>query len=268
MAITPTSPKTIKGAFVELSHRFISVVPNVIVFQYNPEKMTRKLEPWYGGGDEGKKTGPEGAKAQPHDPPESFDLELELDAADLLEKPELHPVAFISGVSDRLAALEMLLYPEQKTTALGLLGSATAALGGAAGGALGGATGSVLAGAALGGAAALGAGFIEKGLTKTLPVPNDTVPTVLFCWGPGRVVPVRITSLSVEEEAYSPTLYPIRAKVKVGVKIMAPRHYPCSENQDAKIAIAAYNLYIRQKRGFAASNVANTVEGMLGMIPF
>ena len=34
------------GALVEFSSRFIGPVPNIIVFQYNPEKLTRSLTPW------------------------------------------------------------------------------------------------------------------------------------------------------------------------------------------------------------------------------
>ena len=36
---------------------------------------------------------------------------------------------------------------------------------------------------------------------------------MLFIWGPGRVLPVRVTSFSVDEQEFLPTLYPIRATV-------------------------------------------------------
>ena len=71
------SPKLLKGALVELSERFIGPVPNVIVFQYNPEMMTRALEVWSQGGAAASGTGTTASNeasqtAQPFDPPESF----------------------------------------------------------------------------------------------------------------------------------------------------------------------------------------------------
>ena len=50
------------------------------------------------------------------------------------------------------------------------------------------------------------------------------MPIVLFFWGPGRIVPVRVTSFSVEEQQYSPLLYPIRAKVNIGLKVLDQHH--------------------------------------------
>src|SRR5690349_14989379 len=122
------SPKLLKGALIEFSERFIGPIPNVIVFQYNPESMTRTLEVWsQGGNGSGESTASADTShtAQPMDPPETFTLALELDATDALEKPESHPVAFISGVADRIAAMEMLLYPQGDSLLGGLLGSVT-----------------------------------------------------------------------------------------------------------------------------------------------
>ena len=95
-------------------------MPNIIVFQYNPETLTRTLNPWKPSAGEG--TGTDSGVAntsQPFDPGETLTLTLELDATDALEEPESHPVAVVSGVADRIAALEMLLYP----TGDSLLGS-------------------------------------------------------------------------------------------------------------------------------------------------
>ena len=265
MSTFPRSPFLLKGALVELSDRFIGMVPNVIVFQYNPETMTRKLE--VQSVDDTKAVS-EATNAQPYDPPETFDLVLELDAADALENPILQPVAVISGISDRIAAIEMLLYPQGNSSGMGLLGSAAASLGGAGGALAGGIVGGGLGAAAIGSAAAFGAGFIGTNSSVISPVPRGKVPDVLFCWGPGRVVPVRLTSFSVEEQAFSPTLYPIRAKVTIGLKVVAPRNIPCHKSEASKVSIAAYNLYIKQKRGFAAANVANDIESIIGMLPF
>jgi hypothetical protein len=250
------SPKLLKGALIEFSERFIGPIPNVIIFQYNPESMTRSLEVWSpGNGGGGETSGSDASHtAQPMDPPETFSLALELDATDALEKPETHPVAFISGVADRIAAMEMLLYPQGDSLLGGLLGSVTGSLSvGASVGSGGGISGS-LSGAAGGG---------------VQPVPRGTVPVVLFVWGPGRIVPVRLTSFSVEEQAYSPLLYPIRAKVTIGLKILTPKDFPqCHRKFSEDMAIAAFNFTRKQKEVLAAANMANSVESILGMLPF
>ena len=239
------SPKLLKGALIEFSERFIGPIPNVIVFQYNPETMTRTLEVWsQNGGGESTASNDTSHTAQPFDPPETFSLALELDAADSLENPESHPVAFISGVADRIAAMEMLLYPQGDSLLGGLMGSISGALSGAS--------------TSTGG----GGGTVQ-------PVPRGTVPVVLFVWGPGRIVPVRLTSFSVEEQAYSPLLYPIRAKVSIGLKILTPKDFPAENRKLSEdLAITAFKFSRKQKEVLAAANTANSVESILGMLPF
>ena len=240
------SPKLLKGALIEFSERFIGPIPNVIVFQYNPEMMTRTLEVWsQGGGGESSASNETSHTAQPYDPPETFTLALELDATDALENPAAHPVAFISGVADRIAAMEMLLYPQGDSLLGGLMGSISGSLGGASA------------------SSALGAG------TGVQPASRGTVPVLLFVWGPGRIVPVRLTTFSVEEQAYSPLLYPIRAKVNIGLKILTPKDFPtCNRKLSEDLAITAFKFTRKQKEVLAAANMANSVESILGMLPF
>lgn len=250
------SPKLLKGALIEFSERFIGPIPNVIVFQYNPETMTRTLEVWNqnsgGSGAESTSSNDTSHTAQPFDPPESFTLALELDAADALEKPESHPVAFISGVADRIAAMEMLLYPQGDSLLGGLLGSVTGSL------SVGGSVGGSSIGGGIGGA---------SGAMQTAS--RGTVPVVLFVWGPGRIVPVRLTSFSVEEQAFSPMLYPIRAKVSIGLKILTPKDFPtCNRKLSEELAITAFKFTRKQKEVLAMANMANSVESILGMLPF
>ncbi|MBN1875044.1 MAG: hypothetical protein JXA33_12500 [Anaerolineae bacterium] len=227
------SPKLLKGALVELSEPFLGPVPNVIVFQYNPETMTREFTPWSAEGEDGR-WGVENPSAQPFDPNEKFTLTLEFDAADGLEFPQSHPVTAISGIADRLAALEMLLYPVQDKG--GLLDEAFATLG---------------------------------GTIKAMP--RGSVPVVLFVWGPGRILPVRLTSFSVEEQAFSPTLYPIQAKVTVGMQVLIPESFKKLDkalSASEKLAIAAYKYTRGQKEVLARANLANNVESILGLLPF
>lgn len=239
------SPKLLKGALIEFSERFIESVPNVIVFQYNPATMTRSLEVWQPPSASDLESAAS-ATAQPDDPPETFNLTLELDATDALEKPDTHPVAVVSGVADRVAALEMLLFPQEESLSGNLLGSVTGSLGGNTG----------------------GAGIDGSAGTASAVVPRGTVPVVLFVWGPGRISPVRLTSFSVEEQAYSPTLYPIRAQVKVGLKMLTEKDFPNADSLSEELAIFAYKYTRKQKQALAAMNTANSVESILGMLPF
>lgn len=243
---TSISPKLLRGALVQLSELFIGPVPNIIVFQYNPENLSRTLSPWQPPPE--KASGVENSGSantgQPYDPGEAFSLVLELDATDALEHPESHPVAVVSGVADRIAAMEQLLYPVGGDN--DLISGAPASLGG------------VFAG----------------GDTGQVPA-RSQVPIVLFIWGPGRIVPVRLTSFQVEEQAFLPSLYPLRAKVTVGLQILGPAFYAARRaaqkgtlSTTESIAEAAYKYTRGQKDLLARANAANSVESILGMLPF
>jgi len=109
MSSFPGSPRLIKGALVGIDP--LNPPGSVIVFQYNPDTMTRRLEARAaGGGDNADRSealrviGP---------PKETITLTIEIDAADALEQG--NPLAVASGVYPTLAALEMLLYPKLAT---------------------------------------------------------------------------------------------------------------------------------------------------------
>lgn len=46
-------------------------------------------------------------------------------------------------------------------------------------------------------------------------------PLTLFIFGPKRIVPVRITEMSITEEAFDPNLNPIRAKISLGMRVLS-----------------------------------------------
>ena len=58
----------------------------------------------------------------------------------------------------------------------------------------------------------------RSGVLEVLPI---EAPLTLFVWGRNRVVPVRITDLSVTEEAFDVNLNPIRAKVSLGLRVLS-----------------------------------------------
>jgi hypothetical protein len=108
MTAFPGSPRLLKGAIIGMDP--VNPLASVIVFQYNPDTMTRRLDARSMGGEGGDRseafrlTGP---------PRENITLNIELDATDQLE--EGHPLARASGVSPALSALEMMIYPKSET---------------------------------------------------------------------------------------------------------------------------------------------------------
>ncbi|MDF0668200.1 MAG: hypothetical protein P0119_19315 [Nitrospira sp.] len=109
MSSFPGSPRLMKGAIVGVDA--VNPLASVVVFQYNPDTMTRRLEARSTGGGETsdraeafRLTGP---------PKETITLNIEVDATDQLE--QANPIALVSGISPPLAALEMLLYPKSAT---------------------------------------------------------------------------------------------------------------------------------------------------------
>ena len=99
------APRLLKGAIVGLDK--FDPVASVIVFQFNPDSMTRKLDPRTSGGGDGDKSeafrlmGP---------PKETIEFTIVLDAADGLAQDD--PLTVMAGVYPTLAALEMLVYPK------------------------------------------------------------------------------------------------------------------------------------------------------------
>lgn len=177
----PRRPTVLRGALVAYASAFLGPVPNVIVFQYNPDSLTRTLRHRVeqrpgtaaagraAAGDPVKVTGP---------PEETLTLTVSLDATDDLEDGE--PLAVAVGLHPVLAALELLLYPDS----MQVLRNQTLAAAGAA------------------------------------STPPAEVPTVLLVWGAGRVVPVRIDAMSITETAHDPRLNPIRADVELTLQVL------------------------------------------------
>jgi hypothetical protein len=103
MTIFPNSPRLLKGALVTIDLQ--TRQPQVILFQYNPETLSRSLQAQVMGGESGR-PGPLRFSGAPS---ETISLEIEIDAADKMEQGD--PVAGAMGIYPQLAALEILLYP-------------------------------------------------------------------------------------------------------------------------------------------------------------
>lgn len=150
-------------------------------------------------------------------PVESIKLDAELDAADQLELPDQNRAVVETGLYPQLAALETLVYPDSGRIELN----------------------NTLA------------------LVGTLEIAPVHAPLPLFVWSKNRIVPVRITEFSIVEEAFDPSLNPIRAKVSLGLRVLSlndltPNHRGAS----------LYMAYHRQKEQLAARAPAGTFAAL------
>ena len=228
MSFAPNTPKLTKGAFVVFSEPFLWHIPNIIFFQYNPETLEQSIEiseidTTFGQSGQPKKNNPNAIAGEPRG--RFFNLKLELDATDQLEVPlPSHPETLAFGIGPQLAALELLMYPMSDQ----LLGN-----------------------------------FFSFGVAKKGPekkVPESAVPFVLFVWGPSRLLPVRLTSLSITEEAFDQLLNPIRATVTVSMEVLTERDYRDIKTPTAAVVKRAYKYTRGLREGMARLNLVNSGE--------
>jgi hypothetical protein len=216
----PRSPKLLKGALVVFETQ-LPIPTNLIVFQYNPETVSRNFVQLTGSADPRQSSG-ESVGMLP--PIETFQMPVVLDAVDQLEAPGSNPLATAVGLHPTLAALELLISPPSTSLILNKVLS--------------------LAGSAI--------------------ISPATAPLVLFVWGPVRVVPVRVMTVSIIEEAFDPLLNPIRAKVTLGMRALTlielGRAGPPFD------ALGIVNLIAKEV--LARSNIFNSVQQIGGSLSF
>lgn len=103
MTTFPGSPRLQKGAIIGLDP--FNPLASVIVFQYNPETLSRTLNVQATGGTN------KGEALRLSGPPEeTISLDLVIDAADQLEQAKFPATSM--GIYPALSSLEMLLYPK------------------------------------------------------------------------------------------------------------------------------------------------------------
>lgn len=197
MTAFPRSPRLTKGALVSMDKLR---APVVVVFQYNPETLSRTVSPKWGElrGEAGDALRLHGAAAQ------TIDLEILLDASDRLENND--PTTMTLGLMPDLAALETMLYPPSAQ---------------------------VLANA-----------LLERAGTIELLPPSG--PLTILIWGVQRIMPVRVQSLSIKEEAHDPHLNPLRARASMNLQVLTwsdfesthPGYWLSMAHQQAQEALA------------------------------
>ncbi len=125
------------------------------------------------------------------------------------------------GIYPQLSELELLIYP---STAVVLANTALLALG-------------------------------------TIEVIQPPAPLTLFIWGPRRVLPVRLTTFSIAEEAFDVTLNPIRAKVSFGLRVLSYNDLPLTH--------PGYHLFLAHqvvKEAMATAGAAGNLGAVVGNV--
>lgn len=112
---------------------------------------------------------------------ETLTLEAMLDATDQLERPDAHPDTVAAGIFPALSALETLLHPS-----VAQLERQNA-----------------------------------QGASGSFQIAPAQTPLAIFVWSKNRIMPVRLTDLSITEEFFDAALNPIRAKVTLSLRVLS-----------------------------------------------
>ncbi len=112
---------------------------------------------------------------------ETIKLEAEIDAADQLEFPDQHRTTVENGIQPQLAVLEALAHPTSAQLRR----------------------------------------VDRQASSGTLEIAPMEAPLMLFVWSKSRIVPVRLSDFSITEEAFDPSLNPLRAKVSLGLRVLS-----------------------------------------------
>lgn len=113
-------------------------------------------------------------------PVETMNIEAQIDAADQLEFPKDNKNTVEQGIHPQIAAFETMIFP---------------------------ASADLIANNSIANSGTLEIAPMETSLS-------------LFIWSKNRILPVRITDLSITEEAFDANLNPIRAKVSLGMRVL------------------------------------------------
>lgn len=235
----PNKPKILRGAFVEYG---LSLPPLFVVFQFNPEQLSRSRSVSFNGltGESATTsttaTNEEGGSSsqtrsnsrcrslralhqrefdgeddllaiqdaqQAEIQEETISFDIRLDASEDMNDGD----ALIGsvGILPQLSTLEHMMHSKADS----LLGGLVDLLG---------ATG--------------GFSFTD----------SDRPPIVLFIWGYTRVLPVNINSMTITESEFNPLLSPTRATVSVSMTVIEGKNIPYTYSKALKEAMSVLNL--------------------------
>ena len=225
--------KHLRGAIIEYGVGLLGPIPNVVIFQFNPEQIPRTLNLPRSSAAEAAE---QARGREPHQaaapPVESFQVTAHFSAADDLGNNA--PVQRLFGVGPQLVALERMVYPAQGAL-LGALGEALDKVGAA----------------------------ISGNPPASRATPREQVPRLLFVWGPSRVLPVEIRSMSITEQKYDAFLNPVQAEVQIGMAIAS---FPAGTDDDVGRGALIYTNVVKDAQSLL--NLEKTIRLAADVIPF
>lgn len=164
-------------------------------------------------------TGETGDRSEPlrlkGPPTETFRLEAEIDATDQLEFPKQNRDTVEVGIFPQLAVLQSLITPTSAQIT---------------------STDNLLL-----------AGAVEV-------APAETALAV-FVWSAQRVVPVRVTELSVTEEAFDVNLNPVRAKVTLALRVLSVNDFQLDDP-----GAGLYIGYLKNQEALARRQASGSID--------
>lgn len=200
--------KVMKGLLVEYS---LMVPPLVLVFEFNPENVSRTRSITVNTGSTPATRGgydfalptetprvAQGVTVQP----EKFDITILLDATDRMNEGDAIASAF--GVEPEISTLRSMVEPKAQGP-LGVQSLSSLGLGG------------------------------ERAFQR-----DEHASILLFVWGT-HVLPVFLTSAKIEEDAHLPSLVPYRAKATLSMQVIEGKNPFYEVETIRQIATAALN---------------------------
>ena len=223
---SPLRPNLQKGALaVYPTHTPGSQPSRIVLFQFNPESMKRTLAHRAAPAPSSGNTGAakEDVLRVAGPPLETINLTVDMHAADQLAEPDQNGAVAEDGLHPALATLELLMYPPT-----------------------------------------LNASAIEqKAAAGQVQISPADLPLVLLVWGKSRVVPVKLTSFAIAEEAFDTRLNPIAAKVELGMQVLTYMEF-----SDSSIGRDAFVSYQKSKETLAMRNQpSSSLTGIRNLLP-
>ncbi|WUR83882.1 hypothetical protein OG967_36525 [Streptomyces phaeochromogenes] len=189
----------------------------IIVLQFNPDTLERSLSPQSAGGSGDSGGGGSGTGDR------NEALRLKGPAQETwkftaeIDATDQFEVAAPDGIHPQLATLEMLVQPTTQQ-----IRDASR--------------------------------LSQKGTIEISPI---EMPLTLFTWGSKRVMPVRLTELSINESAFDVNLNPIRASLGIGLKVLTVSDLPTGHR-----GADLYMAHLAQKERLATAARRGSLGGL------
>lgn len=229
----------LRGALAEYGDEFLGPIPNIVLFQFNPEQLARTMQIQQPASmSSNRKQVRTREPAQTSAPPsEEITLTAKFSAADDLgEGGAVSAIPRVYGIGPQIAALEKMVYPPVPLSV------------------------------APGQPVDQTGDKIDPGANDaapTVPMPRESLPRILFIWGRSRVLPVSVKSLSITEQKFDFLLNPVQAEVQIGLSVVT---FAKKSTDGTGKGALAYSKAIKDEQ--AAMNMAKMVELAVDIVTF